>query len=305
MPSILTLYYDDDWKNEEPIATAHLAGLYYVWSQIARKRGYTLTAASSQWFAKGSFTKYWRLRRDMTWEKVRRPLRPRVCYDRSANFDLQGRIIDQVFTLQYAVRQAVPVVNVPEFSHLVDNKLYQAALFGDLMPPTKLGPVSQVLRNPRRKRVVIKSLGGSSGLFVQITDAARIRVPRGHVVQEFINTQERNGQRQDFRIYYVGKTPQYCQTHITRPGSLFTNVRYGATHQLVSLSSVPQLVQAGRKVLAALELFPKKFVALDFMLEHKTRRPYLIEANTLPGLSGLPQALQHRVLTNMTNLLLS
>lgn len=303
---LVVIYTPDDWWRDTPAFLPHgLDRAYRVWNKICRRRGIQLYRASVAWYRNGVFTKHWRCRPDGSWEKVARSIVPHMIYDKAEDIETDsGRPLPAVRLARQLMADRYPVFNAPEFTNLMDNKLYQAVAFGEFMPRTWLVPRGATVANPGHDQLVLKRFYGEGGRHVLITDKARVRLPYRAIRQEFIPATQR-GVLKDVRIMYVGVQPQYAFHRVAVKGSLYTNVYKGAAVEMVTLRDVARLLTFAKPILAKLSAFPKKVYSLDFLVHARRRQPYLIETNTVPGTDGFSEALLERLYTSITNHFLS
>ncbi len=284
--SILVLYAGDDFGRKQPAHRAGLRNMYNHWQAIAKARGYDLLRASIQWFEDDHFFQYWRHVGNSTWEKVTGvKYLPSSIYDQAAYLDRKtGHFLPNVYPIKLKISKIVPLLNQPEFTILVDNKLNQSVIFSKFMPKTTLYLKGDVARNPQKQIMVLKRLHGSGGKTVDITRASRFRFIRPTIEQEFIAAKQ-NGQLKDLRIVFNGDDARYAYHRIAKSRSLFTNVHQGAKTLWVELDDIPEVIDLARKIMRPLRVFPKKVYSLDFLVDSQTNKPFLIEANTAPGFS--------------------
>lgn len=297
--TILSTYTGDDWSHARAQTGHYTEVEYRAWRDVARPLKVDLLRASVQWFKNGRFSKYWRQTAD-GWEKVRRPIKPTLVYDRTRTFKKKsGAPLYFVKPLRQEIARHIPLYNTPEFSEIMDNKLYQALIFPSHMPRTQLLSADSVFKNPRGKWVVLKQLEGSAGQQVIITRKKSVAVDVPMIEQEFVPVTS-GGVTKDLRIMFIGRTPQYAFHRIAPKGSLYTNVYMGAKVEMVSLSEIKSVLRYAQEIMQPLNVFPKKVFTLDFLIHQKTRKPYLIETNTMPGTDTFSQALLHKILRNLT-----
>lgn len=288
-----------DWQRTQPEVTTY-APVYQLWHPMLRRRGYDLLRGSVQWFNGRRFTKHWRRNQDGSWEKVRRPLVPSVVYDLTHSHDRKtGDTLPFVYSGRSAISSHTRLVNAPEFSALFDNKLAMAVIFGSHMPAARLLQAGDVVRNPRRRHVVLKRLEGSGGEQVLITKAARVPVTYTALEQEFIPAVH-GDHVHDIRIVFVGERPIFAMERHAPRGSLYTNFHLGAQTRVVSLASVAPVVRKARELSTAMRVFRKKVYSMDFLIDRRNRRPVLIETNTMPGLASVNDKTRQKFLLALT-----
>ena len=297
--TILSIFTGDDWHAQEAQTGKYTEIEYRAWRDVAKPMGVQLLRASVRWFKRGRFVKYWRQTSD-GWEKSTRPVRPTLVYDRTRTFEKKtGRPIFFVKQLRQEISRALPLFNVPEFSEVMDNKLYQAMIFRKWMPKTRVWVAGQTVPNPQGKWIVLKQPEGSAGLQVYITRKKRFPVDKTLLQQEFVPATH-NGQTRDLRIMFIGNQPQYAFHRVAPKGSLYTNVYLGAKVEMVPLSEIRPILKLSKEIARPLAVFPKKIFTLDFLVHHLHKKPFLIETNTMPGTDTFSQALLHKILRNLT-----
>ncbi len=303
--SVLVLFTSDNWKKEWPKETKGASKAKYIWSKILRKRNYDLLNASLWWFKEGSFFKYRRhLEGSAGWEDVVGSVLPNVVFDQSRGFHLDThRWRLDIWRQKLRIRAATRLINLPEFSNLIDNKLNQAVIFSKYMPNSRLWLPGSQVSNPTGKNIVLKKLYGSGGKQVQISKAKKITVKDTAIQQKFISATN-NGTLRDIRITFIGDEPQYAYYRIAAKGNLFTNVSMGAKMEFEKLSRLKSLLELSKEVAKPLQVFPKKIYSLDYLVDSASGRPYLIEANTMPGFRNFPEDVLEKYFHNLTSHLL-
>lgn len=305
MKSLLTLYTGDDWKLKQPVMTNGLDRSYAAWGRVARRRKFILTRASIQWYHGGKFTRYWQYDWHANhWVKFRKPIKPSGIYDKARTYDpTTGDVLLSLLGRKREIAEKILMVNLPQFSELVDNKLNQAVIFNAAMPVSKIWMPGSVLTNPRGKQVVLKALGGSGGTYVKITRSKRVAVKSLSIEQEFIEA-TKAGVLRDIRICYIGDEPQYVYSRVAKPGSLYTNVHMGASMEFMKLSEIKGLLKLCDKLMRPLRVFPKRVLSFDFLIDVKKQRPFLVETNTMPGTNNFSDELLERFFGNITKYVL-
>ncbi|MDP2587323.1 MAG: hypothetical protein Q8P33_00925 [bacterium] len=273
---------------------------YEMLGKVLRKKKIENVRASSKWFSQGKFTKYWRMQADGSWEQVNRSLRPSLVYDRMRRFDSKtGDFSELPYSIKREIARLYPFYNVPDLTELLDNKLYQAVVFSDMMPKTQLWTSNQVLQNPEGNNIVLKSVGGSGGQFVTITKKRTIRMDSLKIQQSFIKADPTN--LRDFRVGIIGNKILYVYQRIAAQGSLYTNVHQGATMEFAKLKDVKNVTERAVELLKRLRMYRKKILSLDFMVDTRDNVPYLVESNSYPGTANFGAARLERYLTSLVN----
>jgi hypothetical protein len=300
--SLLVLYSGDDWKHQQPVLSAHPEKTFEVWRRVSP--GVEILRASIKWFRGRSFKQAWK-RGPRQWEKVRGDIRPTVVFDKTVTYDhLSGATLPEVYHKKKEIAELFQMVNVPELGELIDNKLYQAAIFHEFMPHSILRLPGEVIKNPSQKKIVLKAPEGSGGVFVRISSAKRIPVKNLAVQQDFVRA-EKGGHVKDIRIGFFGDEPLYAYHRIAKRGSLFTNVFKGATMEFISLQSIRPLLRLCAEINRPLRVFPKRIYTLDFLVSSSNNRPYLIEVNSMPGTKNFSDTLLEKYFSKLTRYVLS
>src|SRR3972149_8043443 len=125
MKSLLNLYTGDDWKLKQPVMTNGLDRAYGAGGRVAKKRKVLLTRASIQWYHRGRFSRYWQFDWDTNhWQKVRKSIKPSGIYDKARTYDPKtGEQLASLLGGKHGIADHIRMVNLPQFSELVDNKL--------------------------------------------------------------------------------------------------------------------------------------------------------------------------------------
>jgi hypothetical protein len=306
MKSILILYTGDDWEVEKPRHSDAQAFGYKTWGELCNESNIKLTRASIQWFKDGKFMKYWEF--DGDWIKVNEPILPTVVYDKSRNYDSEtGVVLNDVIAKKKEINSIIPLLNTPEFSELLDNKLNQSLIFHQFMPKTVL--VNRgYFKNEDGKKVVIKEFYGSGGKKVSFPDERQIEIKSTSLVQEFLDGKNEHGVLQDYRIVFIEDKPQYMLSRIAKENSLYTNFHQGAKVEFINLNEYTNIVNYALEISKTLEVFDRRIFSLDFLKERDTGKLYLIEINTMPGLDVFDEHSKQiliQYLRNLNNYLIS
>lgn len=303
MRAFVNLVSGNDWGRPQPKLTPDHAEQYDMLWRVLQKKKLACVRASNQWFSRGSFKRYWLLKRPGEWIKVNRPLKPLLAYDRMRRFDSKtGDFDEKPYIIKRALARYVPVYNVPDFTELLDNKLYQAVIFDDVMPHTRVLMRGDVVRNPKGENIVIKSVGGSGGEFVAITRQKRYPIDSLKIQQDFIKADPKD--IRDYRVGIIGEKVQYVYQRVAAQGSLYTNVHQGATMEFVKLSDVKHITERAEYLLKRLRMFRKKVLSLDFMVDVRDDVAYLVESNSYPGTANFGAERLERYLSNLVDHLL-
>lgn len=305
MKTLLTLYTGDDWKKSQPSMKNGLDKAYAAWSTVAKKHKAQLLRASMSWFKNGYFTKYWQYDgASHRWEKVTKRIRPTAIQDKARTHDKKtGLQLAELQNIKREIAKGIPMVNSPQFSELVDNKLNQAVIFSSAMPRTRFLEPGHIINNPKGKLVVVKALGGSGGDQVKITQSKRIPIRYASVQQDFIDA-TKNGDLRDIRVCYIGDRPIYAYSRIAKPGNLYTNVHMGARMEFVTLKDIPRVLRVCDELMKPLRVFEHRIISFDFLVDAKKGHPFLVETNTMPGTNHFSEALLEKYFALVTRLML-
>jgi hypothetical protein len=285
--SILILYQENDWSESSPdFSDAQNFG-YNTWAQLCRAQGLVLVRASIEWFTGKSFSKHW-MNVDGKWTKVSHTIAPSVIYDKCNEYNPKtGELIPSLHAKKRDLARAFSVYNEPEFTELFHSKLQQAVIFGESMPKTELVHPGDKIKGTKTKPVVLKNFFGSGGKQVTILDH-NYTVTTKMLKQEFIAA-SKNGVLKDVRIVFLGSEPVYALSRKAKKGSLFTNFHQGASIEFIPLSAISKEVSNAKKIAKKVTVFRKAIFSLDFLTDPKTKKIYLMEINTMPGLDVFSQ----------------
>jgi len=294
----------DDWSRPAPRLTPdHVEQYDALWHVLKRKK-ILLIRVSYKWFDGKRFKKYWVMDRPGQWQKVNKPIVGTFALDRMQRFDRDSGDYDVApYIIKREMAKRLPIYNAPDFIEAIDNKLYQAVMFADFMPRTRLWYAGNVLQNPRGELLVLKQIGGSGGAFVNITRQKVIKIKSLTIQQDFIRANKKD--LRDYRVGITGDKIEYVYQRIAAPGSLYTNVHLGARMEFAALKDVGFVTSRAKEILSRLSMFRKKILSLDFMVDEKTHEPLLVESNSYPGTANFGQARLDRYLSNLVDHLLS
>lgn len=305
--SILILNNEEDWNLEKPDFTPSQNLGYSTWGEVCKKLDIRLYRSNINWFKEGKFTKGWQFVNN-SWQKVENEIKPNVIYDKCGNFNkITGDLLIEIHEKKLEIEKIIPLVNNTYFDNLIDNKLNQAVIFKDFLPYSRLALAGESITNEDGKTLVIKNIRGSGGKQVQITNDKEIYLQHNSIVQDFIDAKQDN-EIKDFRVVFLGESPQYALSRIAAEGSLYTNFHRGASIEFIKLENIPDLLELCKKIIQRLEAFEKKIFSLDFMYDRHSQKYLLVEANTKPGLDVFSEEsldLLEAYLTNLSNYLIN
>ncbi|MFH0830724.1 MAG: hypothetical protein V1895_01535, partial [Parcubacteria group bacterium] len=113
MRAFLNLVSCDDWHRPQPrLSPDHIEQYDMLW-RVLKKRHLSCVRASSHWFSRGRFSKYWLLRRPGEWQKVSRSLKPLLAYDRMRRFDSKtGDFDERPYVIKRELARSLPIYNI-------------------------------------------------------------------------------------------------------------------------------------------------------------------------------------------------
>jgi glutathione synthase/RimK-type ligase-like ATP-grasp enzyme len=297
MKNFVVIYNENDWDVVSPLKDSPATRKSFEdWHEYGLKNDISMFRANIHWFdqKKGVFQKTWAFR-NKKWIKSKKAVKPDFIFDKTT-----GRLDYEMFNLKMSISKKIEVYNHPLFRTLLSNKLSQYLYLGEFMPHSFLATNRKELENCFQKmdnmKTVIKPLYGSGGVGIIIDkkdniDTAKINYPV--LVQEFIKSEKgipgfsKNKEVSDLRMIFINHKLIYALSRIAKRGSLFTNFHQGASVVSVPKKSIPTSAQrVAKKITSKLSIFPKANYALDFIFTN-SRKPILVEMNTVPGLDLL------------------
>ncbi len=279
--TILQLSATNDWKQKKIELSEPVKLFYSAWSNIAKDMGVELVRSSVYYFRKGTFTQHWKIENG-EWVKVAKPVTPTVIFDRSWLYeDTTALEIDGIYKRKLEIARSFPMVNEPEFVRLLNSKLNQAVLFRKYMPRTEFVAPGDILVSDKDP-IVVKSFHGYGGYGVKIVSGKKYIVENRGITQEFVKA-SKNGNVYDYRIVFLGQKPAYIFTRTGRKDSFFTNFHQGGRVTFLNLKEMKWLVDYAKQIAEPLRIFRKAIFSLDFMVDSRNKKPYLIELNESPG----------------------
>jgi glutathione synthase/RimK-type ligase-like ATP-grasp enzyme len=288
---ILTiLYSEDDWESENPLFKKSNSIFYEYLANSCNNKNIRLTRANVDWYKSGKFTKYWELRNNI-WVKVSAELKPNCVFDKSSSYNSNGDVdYKTIHQLKMIEQNANIFINSVDSTVLLDNKLYQSIVFKNFLPKTQLLKQGERFLNPNNKTYVLKSLSGSGGKFVKITNNSTIVCTTDTIIQEFIDaTNPSTGIVNDFRVVFLAEEIIYCMKRYAKKGSVITNISFASYNEILPVSEFTSdieclAIKTSKKIR---KIFAKKWsnllVAIDFVYDYKNSKLYLIEVNSAPG----------------------
>lgn len=282
-PTILILYRENPETDNQTKWSTGQQYSYNLWHQIATDSGQRLIRANIFNYDGEKFTEFWEPK-DGVWQKQHRQITPDIIYDKASNYSKSTGTMDySTMHSKQLLSREIKMINSPVFTELLYNKATQAAIFHDYMPETRFITPHQHVATDNIQ--VFKRLVGSGGTHVTITDDDFIS-PYPTVQQQFIESG--SDESMDYRIIYFGAEPILALSRIAVAGSKHTNYTRGGSVEFHQLDDVTVLIEHGEKIIDRLAMFPQKIFTLDYIVSD-SNTPYLIEANSMPGLSILSQ----------------
>jgi len=302
--SILVLYGGDDWNDEQPNFADSQIRPYQLWGELCLEQGIRFLRGAIDWFEDGTFTKYWEYT-SKGWQKRSEPLLPHVVYDKCRNFAQytpHNPCYDRV-EQKKRIAHRTSVLNYPEFSEIIDNKLAQSLIFSEFLPETRFVPQTTPPPDMRKNAYqVFKQIVGSGGKEVDITSDHPQTTDKELVQEALIPATT----PRDVRITFLGENPEYAYIRKAATNSLYTNIHQGAEMEFVSLQEIPHIVSDAKRIIEPLSVLPRYICSIDFLLDENDEILGLLEVNTRPGLQGFesqPKLLDNH-LHNLTQYLL-
>jgi glutathione synthase/RimK-type ligase-like ATP-grasp enzyme len=286
MQSILILYNSDNWNAVQPSHSDAQKFGYDIWGYICMRKKVLLTRASLHWFnnTTNAFDKHWEFQEGKWIKKENDKFKPDVIYDKSRNYDSATiEYLPDIFNKKIRISSCVPIVNNPDMTDLLDNKLNQVVLFANYMPRSILVNKGVSFEAKKDAPVVLKKFFGSGGKQVRIVNEGKIVAETRMIKQDFIQAR-RGGVLRDVRLVFIGDGVQYGLSRIAKEDSFYTNFHQGARIEFLDLTQYTKLIKKAKEITKPLKIFSKRVFALDFLIDAKTKQEYLMEINTKPGL---------------------
>ncbi len=306
--TILILYGGDDWNYDTPNFSEGQKFAYNLWGDICESLNISLLRGSIQWFKEGEFQRFWEYT-SYGWRKREDTFSPTVIYDKCPDFSHYTPSHPDYSRLEQKKHLAtyIPILNYPEMTEILKNKLAQSLIFHSSLPKThyipRHIPPSNLITNSSYQ--VFKALFGTGGKEVEITSDIPQHTDRQIVQQALLPTSQ---SPRDIRIAFIGDEPEYAYMRKASSHSLYTNISQGATMEFLSLEDVPEIVSHAQRILHPIHsVFPKSILSTDFLLDDNDDILGLVEVNTQPGLQGFESQseLLETHLHNLTDYLLA
>ena len=287
MKKVLILFDEKNWKDKEPFDDKKAYPCYEYFYQLAEERGLKMYRASYQWYDKRrKFFKYaWTLNHHK-WHKIKK-IKPDIIYDK-AKFN------SQTLHFKEDIKNVYKIINSPDFSFLLGNKLYASLLspryFKPYHPVKNFCDLKRVTKIIKSKKIVLKPATESGGKNITIIDKSKIRpasLSYPLLAQEFIENSAgiKNIAKgyHDLRIVFVNN--KLINSFVREParGSLLANLAQGGTMFFINPSKLPlSLSPVISEVQKLFSAFDPKIYSMDFIFDNK-QKPWIVEFNTMPG----------------------
>lgn len=294
MKKVLILFGKKKWErnNFEQEETQKYQHCYEYLYDLARKEGIEMYRASYEWYDYSDkiFKNAWTYE-DGEWKRVH-DIRPDLIYDKTK----------MTANSQYAKQKIIkdfPIINDPDFTFLVDNKLFTSMLIPEyskkhyrIKNREHLGKIAEEIKGDR---IVLKVENGSGGKGVQILkkdELGKAEVSVGMTAQEFIDSSKGapglvEGVH-DLRLVFVDDKLMYAYFRVPAKGSLLANLSQGGSMITIDTKDVPENVKPiVEKVKEKFDSFYPKIYTIDLMFDEKNK-PWIVELNSMPGLYFSP-----------------
>lgn len=298
MKTVLILFDPEDWNNKMHMGNREYLFSYENLYTQARKRAIQFCRASIAWYDPNTaMFRYawtyvngeWTVLYDVT---------PDLIFDKIPT-DKTQPLLSQIEIIQKNFR----IVNDPQFSSFIDNKLYTHLLFPQYTKKSHL--VSSAAERDvlipamTGEYVVLKPVYGSQGKGVHIVkkeQAYDIEITGLTLLEEFIDSEKGipgiTNERHDLRLLFANDHLLYTYIRTPEKGSFLANIAQGGTKHLISPDLLPQSVHMlAQNVLDAFSVFPKKLFSLDIMFD-ENQRPWIVELGSKPGMFFSPDQIE-------------
>lgn len=293
MKKVLVLFGKSDWQHSEPFQKKpQYRFCYEFFYSLAAEQGIEIYRASYQWYdaEKNVFLHAWKFENGV-WGRTGEVM-PDLIFDKCKH-------TQKTYEFKVMLQERFPIINEPEFTKLLNDKIDTSLLFPDFSKKCFLlstgEDVQRALSEIQTERVVIKPQSGSGGDGVCI-------IPKNQVTQEFVGknmfAQEFiDGSKgiagitdglHDLRLVFVNDVLVYSYIRIPAQGSLLANLAQGGSMHIVQPAHLPQSLEPLiARVKEELARFPQKIFTVDLMFDEK-QKPWIVEFNTMPGMYFAP-----------------
>lgn len=283
MKTFLVLISEDDWLNDQPDFDSSMVQSYEIMFSELNKRDILLYRADYRWFNGELFTKGWKYI-DGKWVKREGYIAPDVIFDKTSPY-INGELLNvDLLKQRVVIAHKYKMINPPEFTTLISNKLYQSIIFQDFIPKTVTSIQDISLLNT--KKVVIKKFLGASAKYVNIINKDEVKeLGDFTLAQEFVDGKDENGVLRDFRFVFVDQRIAFGETRQAATGSDYTNCSKGGFNTIYNIQDMDtELVKVANNIAQKLNIFKGVTYCIDLMVDYKTNKKFLIEVNSKPGL---------------------
>lgn len=283
MKIFLVLISENDWDQDNLDLDSSLNQSYEIMNSELEKRDMLLYRADYRWFNGEFFVKGWKYTGGK-WTKVEENICPTVIFDKTSPY-INGEMINvDLLKDRILIAHKFLMVNPPEFTALISNKLYQSIIFQEFIPNT----ITSLKDIPLLKtgKVVVKKFLGAGAKYVNIAKKEDIKeIGEFTLVQEFVNGRDTENVLKDFRFVYVDQQIAFGETRQAALDSDYTNCSKGGKNKIYSKEEMEvNLVEFADKIAKKLQIFKSITFCIDLMFDYKLNRAFLIEVNSKPGL---------------------
>lgn len=283
MKIFLVLISENDWERDQPDFDSSMIQSYEILSSELSKRDILLYRADYRWFNGELFTKGWKYI-DGKWTKLEENIAPDVIFDKTSPYINGEQLNVDLLKQRVVIAHKYKMINPPEFTTLISNKLYQSIVFQDCIPKTVTS--IQDISLLKTKKVVIKKFLGASAKYVNIINKDELKELGNYTLaQEFVDGRDENNMLRDFRFVFVDQLIAFGETRQAAIGSDYTNCSKGGFNTIYNIEEMDtELVKVANNIAQKLSIFKGVTYCIDLMIDYKTNKKFLIEVNSKPGL---------------------
>jgi len=290
MKKVLILFGEKSWKKpafpKKEVATYQRCYEYLY--PLAEKNGVQLFRASSAWYdqKKRIFRNAWTYKNN-SWIRVY-DIRPDLVYDKT-------KLTADTQHFKHELGKTFPIVNDPEFTAILDNKLITSLLFPRFSKKHCLvknpSDLKRAVSEIKGNLIVFKTTTGSGGENIRIigkNQAKKMRIIPELTAQEFIDSSKGIPglvkSTHDLRLVFINDKLIYAYIRVPKRGSLLANLSQGGSMISLENNRLPKsLKPIIKEVEETFSTFQPKVYTIDIMFDEK-HRPWIVEMNSMPGL---------------------
>jgi glutathione synthase/RimK-type ligase-like ATP-grasp enzyme len=306
MKKVMILFGKDSWGKSKPFSNEKYMYSYEYFYALCKKRGIQIFRASYEWYDyKKRFFKYaWVFEKSSgTWKRAYN-IRPDLIYDKT-------KATPEAYLKSSLIRTSYVFFNNIEFSKIIDNKLAVGMLFPNWSRKShlieSLKHLAAVLNKiDKKQRLVLKptNLSGGKNVFIGtpaelMKEAKKAKIePTDWMLQDFIDSS--NGIPgimkgvHDLRLVLIGTSVIYSYYRRPAEGSLLANLAQGGSMEIVPLKKIPKnvfpIIEKANQLFSG---FEHRVYTIDLMFD-KSKRPWIVELNSMPGMYFAPGQLKTR-----------